>query len=260
MSTSWIRCLSDVGRRGDINGVSVVAFPHAGGSANYFQPWSRIMPVGTELCAVQYPGRQDRVNEPCAATMADMVDPVVGELLRRPSFTGLVLLGHSLGAVIAFEVARALEKQRGPVRRLIVTGRRPPHLEPRRLVHEGSDEAILADAVRLGGLDASVLENPSVRELLLVPMRADYTLADTYVPTDDSPLLTPITALNGDRDPEVSPEEAAEWFRYTRGDFRSEVVAGGHFFLRDAPLVALRPVIQDVSRGGPMSLPFPSTP
>ena len=260
MRTSWIRHLNDVRVRGDINGVTVVAFPHAGGSANYFQPWSRIMPAGTQLCAVQYPGRQDRVNEPCAKTMADIVDPVVNELLRRPSFAGLVLLGHSMGAVIAFEVVRALEKHRGPVRRLIVTGRRPPHLESRGLVHEGGDEAILADAVRLGGLDESVLEDASIRDLLLVPMRADYALADTYVPSDDSPLLSPITALNGDQDPEVSPAEAAEWSGYTCSDFRSEVIAGGHFFLRDAPLVALRPIIQDISYGGPMSLPFPSTP
>jgi pyochelin biosynthesis protein PchC len=117
-SGRWIR-----GYRRVPGGVSLFCFPHAGGAASYFRGWPAGLAPGIEVLAVQYPGREDRAVEPCLTTVADLADQIQAAL--GPSLPGtFAFFGHSMGAILAFEVARriAREQGRGPAH-LFVSGR-----------------------------------------------------------------------------------------------------------------------------------------
>ncbi|WP_229397552.1 thioesterase II family protein [Micromonospora okii] len=256
----WLRRLNTPSPAPDGSLIRLVAFPHAGGAASFYSKWARLLPRGVELLAVQYPGRQDRAGEPCATTMSELVGPIVEALASVPG-PELAVLGHSMGAAVAVEVARRIEQRDGrALARLFVSGRPAPHLQPAEDVHTGGDEALLADLRRLGGTEEELFSDASLREMVLPALRADYRLIETYQPDGEIVLDTPITALCGDSDPEVTPEQAEAWRRCTRGDFRHRVLPGDHFYLVERPVTTVREVLADLRPGTPVSMSWPSTP
>ncbi|MFP8961648.1 thioesterase II family protein [Streptomyces nanhaiensis] len=257
----WLRPL---GGRGPGSGggqrVRLVCFPHAGGAAGSFRPFAPLLPGGVDLLAVQYPGRHDRTGEPCATRMDELAGPLAAAL-APVSGDGLVLLGHSMGAAVAAEVAARLEEHTGrPLLRLFVSGRPAPGTRDPVSVHEGGDEALLADLKRLGGTDEALFSDPALQSLVLPSLRADYRLIETYRPPEGRRLRTPVTALTGDNDPEVTPEEAEAWRSCSSGPFRLHVFPGGHFYLLERPVAVLGAVLADLGRGAPAGLEWPSTP
>ncbi|MEW2544335.1 alpha/beta fold hydrolase [Streptomyces sp. NPDC047002] len=210
----------------------VVCLPHAGASAGAYFPWVRALPSDVELVAVQYPGRADRFAEVPYEEMADLVAEVRDALLG-----GLegpyALFGHSMGAAVAYETARALRDAgvREPCR-LVVSGRAPV---PRTLATghpPGSEEDALATLRLLGGTPSGLLEDPEARALLLPAFRADLRLMRAYRHTPPDPRLDcPVTALLGADDPLTDAEGAAAWSAVTTGPFASFVLPGGHFYL-----------------------------
>ncbi|MER7169269.1 alpha/beta fold hydrolase [Micromonospora sp. NPDC000207] len=256
----WLRRLNNPQPAPDGSPIRLVALPHAGGSAGFFHQWARLLPRGVELWAVQYPGRQDRAGEPCATRMSELVEPVVAALAPVAG-PDLAVFGHSMGAAVAVEVTRELERRTGrPLARLFVSGRPAPHLQPPTDVHGGGDEALLADLRRLGGTDESVLGDGTLRDLVLPALRADYRLIETYQPDGSVVVDTPVTALCGDSDPEVTPEQAEAWRGYTRGEFRARVLPGDHFYLVEKPVAMVRQVLADLRPGTPVTMSWPSTP
>jgi pyochelin biosynthetic protein PchC len=222
---TWLRCLKPMSDPA----LRLVCFPHAGGAANFFRPWAGRLPYGVELHAVQYPGRQDRIRDEFAQHIDELVDPVAAALesaLPRP----LALFGHSMGAAVAYEVARRLESRgSGPLAGLVVSGRPAPHRQRHDDVHIGGDEALIADVRRLGG--AGSFDDPDLLALALPVLRADYHLIETYTPEPGAVLETPITACIGDTDPEVDPAEAQAWSGCTTGPFGLRTFTGDHFYL-----------------------------
>ncbi|MEU4205907.1 alpha/beta fold hydrolase [Streptomyces sp. NPDC045470] len=210
----------------------VVCFPHAGGSASYY-PWLRsaVPPTGELLC-VQYPGRQERHREAPVERFGPMVETVT-ELLRARPRLPLVLFGHSLGSLIAYETALALGDDAGPLRGLIVSGRRAPSVRPPSRAREMTTRQVLAEARVLGGIDPALLNDPGVLELILPALRADYRLAESYVPEPGAAVSCPMTVLTGTTDPRVSSEDAAAWRTHTTGTCTVHEVEGGHFFFEN---------------------------
>jgi pyochelin biosynthetic protein PchC len=233
------QCLRSYRRGSAPPRIRLVCFPHAGGAATFFRGWASHLPAEVDLLAVQYPGRQDRISEPCVEEMQPLVELVAGELiatLDRPT----ALFGHSMGAAVAYEVARRIEEIRGmPLRLLFVSGRPAPHRDRPGKVHLGSDADLLADIRRLGGTPDSVLDHPDLRELLLPSLRGDYRLIETYQPDEGKPLQTPIVAFVGDNDPDVTVEQARAWGEATSAGFHLQLFRGEHFYLLDneAPLL-----------------------
>ncbi|MGK5531870.1 thioesterase II family protein [Streptomyces sp. URMC 129] len=215
----------------DAAALRLVCLPHAGGSASYFLPVARGMPAAVDVLAVQYPGRQDRLREPAAGTIPELADAVFGALLPwadRP----LAFFGHSMGAAVAFEVARRFEREKGLVAAaLFVSGRRAPSTRRVEAVHLRDDDGLLADVTALSGTDAAVLADEEILRMVLPAIRADYRAIETYVPEPGPPLRCAVHALVGDADPKATVEEVRAWREATEGSFALKVYPGGHFYL-----------------------------
>ncbi|GAB2971375.1 alpha/beta fold hydrolase [Streptomyces pseudoechinosporeus] len=212
--------------------LSLVCFPHAGGSAAFYSAWARLLPPHVELVAVQYPGRQDRLAEPAAEDMDELAGAVAEALRADRTDRELVLFGHSMGASVAWEVALRLEAGPGRApRHLFVSGRPGPRRQRPGEVHLRDDDGLAAELRRLGGTHADLLDDPEIRALLLPAVRADYRLIETYRPDTAARVRCPLSALTGDRDEEASEVDAAVWSAATEAGFSSRVLPGGHFYL-----------------------------
>ncbi|MGW7349857.1 alpha/beta fold hydrolase [Streptomyces sp. Z26] len=220
----------------------LVCFPHAGGSASFYFPVSAALNPNVDVVAIQYPGRQDRRKEPgvdSVEVLADRVAEALGDLTDRPT----TFFGHSMGAVVAFEVAHRLEKAgQKPVRRLFASGRRAPSRHRDEQVHKRDDDGLVAELRELAGTDAQVLGDEELLRMILPAIRSDYTAVETYASGGDLTVDAPITVLIGDNDPKSSVEEAADWSKHTTAGSEMQVfTGGGHFYLseRAAEVTAL---------------------
>jgi surfactin synthase thioesterase subunit len=210
----------------------LVCLPHAGGSAPFFLPVAAALSPGVDVVAIQYPGRQDRRTEQPISDMGQLADRIHGILRRQPDMP-LTFFGHSMGALLAFEVTRRLEADGdGPVR-LFASGRRAPSTYRDEKIHLLDDAGILAELRRMNGTASSVLGDDEMMRAALPALRADYRATETYSCTQDVTVNCPITVLTGDSDPKTTLDEANAWARHTSGSFDLEVFAGGHFFLTE---------------------------
>ncbi|WP_343245012.1 alpha/beta fold hydrolase [Streptomyces sp. SID14478] len=211
----------------------LVCLPHAGGSASFYFPLSKALSPAVDVLAVQYPGRQDRRHEPNISSIPELADRIF-EAIRHLDDRPLALFGHSMGAVLAYEIALRLEDAGLPApARLFVSGRRAPSRDRDERLHMGSDEQLLAEMRKLGGSHATLLADPGVVEMIMPALRSDYHAVESYRCTPGRRLACPVTALTGDKDPRVSIEEAAAWEEHTTGPTELQVFPGGHFFLSD---------------------------
>ncbi|MFI9201285.1 thioesterase II family protein [Streptomyces sp. NPDC053048] len=213
--------------------VRLVCLPHAGGAASYFFPVSKAMPAFADVLCVQYPGRQDRRTEPLIDNIPDLADRVFAALLPWAD-KPLAFLGHSMGASVAFEVARRFEREKGVVAAgLFASGRRAPSAHRDERMHLLDDRGLVAEVDSLSGTVSGLLDDEEVLRMVLPAIRSDYRAAETYVYEPGESLRCPVLALIGDNDPKVTEEEARAWARHTEGSFELKVFPGGHFFLAD---------------------------
>lgn len=225
---TWIRRL----RPAPEAPVQLVCLPHAGGSAAFYHPVAKALAPDVDVLAVQYPGRQDRHREPGLTSLTELADRVADALspwAERP----LVLFGHSMGALLGYEVAARLEAAGTAPLALFASARRAPSIHREQSVHLRSDEGVVDELRSLGGVEPVFLEDPELRGLILPAVRSDYEAIETYRHTARPPLGIPVTVLTGDDDPQVTAEEAAAWSAHTTGPFALRTFEGGHFYLTD---------------------------
>ncbi|NBM14477.1 thioesterase II family protein [Streptomyces sp. GC420] len=224
--TPWLRRF----HAAEPGALRLFCFPHAGGNASYYHPFSARLAPRIEMLAVQYPGRQERFNEPCIESMTELADAATAELAgwaREP----FALFGHSMGATLAFEVAARLRAGGAEATALFVSGRRAPSIPAPGSVHLATDEKLVADMKLLGGTDARMLDNPELLAAILPAVRSDYVATETYRYGGAPPLDCPVTAFIGDVDPRVDEAQAKAWAHHTTDRFRLRIFGGGHFFL-----------------------------
>ena len=235
--------------------LKLVCLPHAGGAASFFRSWAHRLPPSVELLAVQYPGREDRLLEPHLDEMerlADAVADAVAPVLDRPA----ALFGHSMGAAVAYEVAQRLEERLDrPLAHLFVSGHVAPDSLRTRSVHLASDDVLWDEVRRLNGTNKDVLAQRELRSLVLPYLRSDYRVSETYRPGPPRPLRCPVTVLLGDRDPEVTVDEAAGWSKVTTGACELLVFPGGdHFYLVPEQAATIAALVRRLDLPAPLAL------
>ncbi|MFD6157255.1 alpha/beta fold hydrolase [Nocardia sp. NPDC060256] len=227
-ASAWIRTL----RAAPAATARLVCFPHAGGAASAFSGLARALPPEIDVVAVQYPGRQARRAEPCVEEISAMAAAATAAL---DTSVPLFLLGHSMGALVAFEAARLLADGRGVVR-LFVSAARPPAQDWGEAdVDALTDDAIVDGLRLLGGVPTPILDDPDASREVLRVLRADHRALRDYRCASDAIIAAPITVLLGDVDPKSTPTQMRDWARHTDGGYEMRVLAGGHFALLDAP-------------------------
>lgn len=216
----------------DAAATQLLCLSHAGGSASYFFGVSRALSPEIDVLAVQYPGRQDRLKEPCLSSVHELADQLVAALeplTDRP----ITVFGHSLGATLGFEVALRLERAGVEPTALFASGRRAPHRSRVEWTHMRDDASLIADVKALEGTESALLDDEDVLRMVLPAIRGDYIAAETYAYRPSPRLSCPIIALVGDSDPKVTADEADAWREHTAGHFELAVLPGGHFYLND---------------------------
>jgi len=215
-------------------GLRLFCFPHAGGAASSYFHWPVALD-GVDVLAVQPPGREGRLAEPPVADMPTMLERLVAavepHLDRR-----FVFFGHSMGALVAFELARELRRRGLAIpERLYVSGRRAPTLpNPETPLHVLADDELVAELNRrFGGLPAAILAEPELMALFLPIIRADLTVLECHEFHGDPVLGLPITAFGGEDDVRASEDDLAAWRDLTAADFALRRFPGGHFYLHD---------------------------
>jgi medium-chain acyl-[acyl-carrier-protein] hydrolase len=221
--------------------VRLLCFPHAGSSAAAYGPWADLLPADIEVCAVEYPGRGSRRSERPFVRVHALVAALIGSLGAPPS-TPFAVFGHSLGALIGFELVRQWQRQGGPAPLgLFVAGCRGPSLPARKPpVYALPDEEFIEELRAFNGTPPDLLENRDLLRLFLPSLRADFELADTYGYRKAPPLRCPIVAYGGSDDTETLPEEHQAWQIETQETLTVRLFPGDHFFLRAAEPEMLR--------------------
>jgi medium-chain acyl-[acyl-carrier-protein] hydrolase len=242
-STTWFPSL----RRRAFSDVRLFCFPYAGGSAAIYQRWQAGLPDGVEVCPAHLPGRGARLSETPYNNSRPLVEALcdnIGPHLDKP----FAFFGHSMGALIAFELARELRRRGEPLPLcLYISGRSAPQLaDPDSPKHDLPEEEFIAELRKLNGTPKEVLENAELMHIMSPLLRADFAVCETYSYESEPPLGCPIAAFGGLQDFEVGRERVAAWREQTSGRFSLRMLPGDHFYLNSQSALLLQVLAQDL--------------
>lgn len=240
VSTRWLAC----SRPNSQARVRLFCFPYAGGGASVFHTWPEKLPT-VEICAVHLPGRGNRLRESPFTKLPALVQTLTEALLPHLT-TPFAFFGHSMGALIGFELARQLRRQHGPSPvHLFVSGHGAPQIPPPEPpFHALPEPQFIAELQRLNGTPQEVLEHPELMQLLVPTLRADFAVCETYTYTTDVPIDCSISAFGGLQDRKVSRERLEAWRDQSRASFNLCMFPGDHFFLHAAEPLVLETIAQ----------------
>jgi surfactin synthase thioesterase subunit len=239
--TPWISCYKP---RPDAL-LRLFCFPHGGGGPQAFKSWADNLPKEIEVYCLNLPGRFSRRNDPPIHNMPELSDQIVHALsayLDKP----FALFGHSVGALVAYEVTRGLEEKGSPLPvRLLVSAHKVPHdaLEEEPM-YNLPDQELVQKIIDLGLVPAEVLENKELIDFILPPLKADFEVSETYKYTERNPLPVAITAMGGEGDTLLSPEDLDAWKEYSSLSFQSFLYKGDHFYTETLQ----KEVLKDISQ------------
>jgi medium-chain acyl-[acyl-carrier-protein] hydrolase len=210
--------------------------------------WAERFSDDIAVCPVQLPGREDRLREPAIKDMEDLIETIasiLNPLLDRP----FAFFGHSMGALISYELARYLRRHRRqfPLH-LWVSARRAPHvLEPYSRIGHLPDRPFFEEIRRrYDGIPDVIFQDPEIMEIMAPALRADFTVLENYKYIPDKPLDCPITVLGGAQDALIPTEDLEAWRFHTKNHCSVSIFPGGHFFLQPSREAVLQLMSQEI--------------
>ena len=215
-----------------------------------YRTWPAELPRHVEVRIVQLPGRENRMGEAPYTGMEALL-PALEQAIRPQLSRPFAFFGHRLGALLAFELARALRRSGGPEPvQLFVSGRPAPHLLARDMpIHALPDAAFIEQLrVQYNGIPPVLLAEPELLKLFLPILRADLCLIETARHTGEETLDLPISAFGGLRDPRVTRDDLAAWHAQTRRAFTLQMFPGDHFYLQTARTQLLRTLTEELEQ------------
>lgn len=216
-------------------------FPYAGGSSTdpVFRQWAHAMPDDVEVAVLEMPGRSRRMAEPFENSLPRLVERLVPVLANYADLP-FVFFGHSLGAIIAYELARALAAAGLPVPTLlVVSAKQAPHLPYRHRLYDLPRDEFIGALRRLNGTRDEILQNEELLDIVIAVLRNDLEMAFNYR-FEGAPLRTvPIVACAGQEDPHVEIDSILAWKQHA-DQFDASVYPGGHFYIQHESCDAIR--------------------
>lgn len=229
-------------------GFRLICIPYAGGSAYIFNNWPKHLPKSVQVCAIQLPGRGRRIKEPAFTRLSDIVPPLTEALLPHLG-SRFAFFGHSMGALISFEVIRELRRvHRLKAMHLFVSGCFAPHMPDPNPLYSLPDHEFVDELKRLQGVPPAELDNTELMQLMLPTLRADCLVTETYAHKNDLPLECPITVFGGTEDTIAKERDLAEWQRHTTRQFSRHIFPGKHFFFDSAEVAILQIVGREIGK------------
>lgn len=235
----------------DADAPILLVFPHAGGGASSYRDLSGRLSAHFDVRVMQYPGRQDRMREDAATGLGELATEAAEAFTATADFADrpVVVFGHSMGAIVAFEFTRLLEAQGTTPRRLIVSAATAPSRVAQLPKHPDSDEDLLAHLTGLQGTGGAVMGSDSVMRMALPVLRADYRAFDAYDCAADVQVATPIQVVGGADDPVIRPHQLHSWSDHA-DEVEVSLVDGGHFYLNEHPDALVDLLVRTATGGG----------
>ncbi|MCB0165294.1 MAG: thioesterase [Anaerolineae bacterium] len=226
----------------------LLCLPYAGGGATIYRTWPAHLPPEIEVWAIRLPGREVRLSEIPYTQMLPLVQ-TLAQVLSQYVNSPFALFGHSMGAILSFELTHWFRKAQlpGPMH-LFVSGHRAPQVPDRKpQLHHLPTADFVKELKDYNGTPKAVFQEPELMQLILPLLRADFTLVETYTYLPKPPLDCPISVFGGQDDTLVSLADLEAWRTQTSSHFNIRVYPGDHFFLRDAQPSLLRDITQDLA-------------
>lgn len=225
--------------------VRLFCFAHSGADASVFRNWPEQLPVNIDVCAIQLPGREDRVNERPFVSFTALVETLAAVIDNDRPFA---FFAYSSGALLAFEVARELRRRGRPEPALLpVSGSSAPNVDnPEPPISRLPDAQFVGELRRLNGTPEIVLRDAELMELLLPTLRADFALYESYEYVPEPPLQCPIVAFGGLDDARIPPVKVDQWSAHTSDRF-----PGTHLFIRNQTPVLMQAIGLELRRTFP---------
>jgi medium-chain acyl-[acyl-carrier-protein] hydrolase len=239
----WFESLSNAGAPL----LRLFCFPYAGGSAHVFREWQRHLAPEIDVCLVHLPGRARRIGERPHTRVGPLVEELA-DAIRDEVHGRFAFYGHSLGALISFELARELRRRNYnmPVGLFLSACRGPIRVRAVRPTFNLPDQELMAEMQKLNGTPKEVFEYPEMQKVLLPLLRADFEITDTYEYLAESPLACPITVYAGEQDQHSSVKDMAFWEVQTSAECKTRVFSGDHFFIQSQKAEFIKILRQDL--------------
>ena len=223
-------------------------FPYAGGSSLIFRIWDQHLPQDIEVIPVELPGRGTRLRERPEEYLLPMVGKVgkaILPFLNKP----FGFFGHSMGALIAFELARYLRRLGMPLpEKLLLSAHRAPHLPTTgKVLHALPESEFIEELRSLNGTPEEIIANSELMQLLIPVLRADFKACETYTFRFEPPLNCPISVFGGMEDQNVSRDDLEAWKMHTESSFALHLLPGDHFFIQKNQHMLLKLVAKELS-------------
>ncbi len=223
-------------------------FPYAGGGAAVFHQWPKDLPPSVEVCAIQLPGRASRLDEAPFTQLVPLVREITRALdsyLDKP----FAIFGHSMGALVGFEVARQLRSERNvEPAHLFASASKAPQSPLDTPTYNLPESLFIDELRRINGTPQEVFQKHELMQLMIPILRADFEVTETYTYTADRPFACPISCFGGIQDVDIGRKDLEAWREQTTGAFKLRMFPGDHFFLLTHAKIVLELISRELYR------------